>query len=189
MADSINFVRQRQRELSKQTEQDRVWFRYSLWFIGGTVGILVVLLIASLVLSWQLRTLKLRQDQLRKAVLLQEDTERSYMVFLNKLQVLTTLLKQRQKKQEAMQFFDTAFNEKILISEIAYLADDGLLSITIQAPDIFEIENIFAFLDSDPVRAKFSEVNKSELKRSATGMYQMTITASLPQEAKAGGGS
>lgn len=181
---TINFVRDRRRELSKQEVTDRLWFRYSLMAAGVVMAVALVVVGVRLFLTFRVSQVMARQTQLKQSITSQQDVERSYVIFFQKLKILSELFDQKSNKQAAIQFFGTIFGPQVLIQEINYLAEDGILSFGLQADDVFVLEQVFATLNSPAVKEQFVDVSKSELRRQADGSYQITVTVQL-RETKA----
>jgi hypothetical protein len=184
MSESINFARNRWKLVTAHVQMDLRLLKYSAGALGFSLLVLSIAALAGLGLTWQLQQTKSRQEELRRAVLLQEDVERSYVIFINKLSTLSKLLGTRSDKQAAIAFFNGRLGEKILVNDISYLAEEGVLNLTLQAPDIFAMDEVFTLLDSPTVKTAYPTINKSELKRTAQGQYLMTITVVLPKDDK-----
>lgn len=178
---TINFVRDRRRQLSKQELREQVWFRYSLMGFGVVVAVCLVAVGVRLFLGFQVRQVIARQDQLKVSLTSQEDVEKSYILFFQKLRVLKDLFNQKSNKQEAINFFGTIFGPDVLIQEINYLAEDAILSFGLRANDVFVLDRVFNTLNSTPVKEQFVAVNKSDLRRQDDGTYMMTVTVQLKE--------
>lgn len=181
MSADINFVRERQKQLSKREIQDRKILRYSQFFLGGVLLVMMVCLGGVLALRLQLQQVTDRQDELKRLVKLQEDTEKSYIVFVNKLKTLSNLFAQRSDKQEAIRFFNQVFSGLALIREIEYVMSDNSLSFGLRTNSIFEADRVFQALEAPNVKEKYPRINKSELRRNDEGAYEIGITVNLDQ--------
>src|SRR5687768_4912754 len=102
MSYTINFVRQRQKLLSKQQQQDLLALRYAGIGAGIVALVTAVVLGGRFWLQFQLDELKAQETLLKRSVLSQEEMERSYVVFANKLKVIKQLLEDRSDKKAAI---------------------------------------------------------------------------------------
>lgn len=180
MTRGINFVANRRKRLTAQQLQDEKWFKYATI---GLIGVFVVFLIVvgiRLFLMYRMNTLKDDQLNTRKAVEAQEHVEKEYNIFAHKLRALSDLFGKRQDKQEAMVYFSQVFGPQVIISGIDYSEqDDSIVSFTLTAPSIFDLENVFRILESDEVRTTYSRVHKSDLGRGESGAYTIKLTIVL----------
>lgn len=178
---SINFLKDRQKKLTKQQLLDLRAWQISAGIFG--VVILVALSMAG-VAFWQNRRLAQFQDQralLKKQVLSQEEIERSYVIFAHKLKTLRQLLDQRSDKQQAITFFSSLFGPDVAIREISYDADDSLVSFGLRSKSVFVLESVFAQLDSPQIKQQFKDLSRSELRRTNEGTYDLKVTVVLNQ--------
>jgi hypothetical protein len=182
---TINFLKDRQKRLSKQEQLDYSIWRYALMGFTGVVVVVLIVVSTNFYFQYKLRQIKADQDRLRKVVLSQEDIERSYVIFANKLKVLRELLDKRSDKREAINYFSSLFGPGVLIREIEYDADEGILSFGLRADSVFVLDRVFELLSAPELQTKFSQVTKSELGRSSEGMYDLKVTVVLVEKAQA----
>lgn len=176
MARSINFVRERQRSLSKQEQQDRKLLRRAIMALFVVGGLLVVVVGTRLgMVQWH-QSIKNQQQAAISQIQEREDVERSYTVFASKLNVVTELFGKRKEKQDALAYFSSLFDPDIIISQLSYTAEDDVLTFTIQAPSIFRMEQVFTVMQSADVNARYPNLSRDSLRRSADGAYGMQVT-------------
>ncbi|NCN51126.1 MAG: hypothetical protein GW762_03115 [Candidatus Pacebacteria bacterium] len=180
MAKGINFVANRRKRLTAQQVQDEKWFQYA---IIGVIVVFVVFLITiglRFFFLYRINALKDNQANARKAIEAQEQVEKDYNVFAHKLRALSDLFGKRQDKQEAMVYFSQVFGPQVIISGIDYSEDDNsIVSFTLTAPSVFDLENVFTVLESDEVLSKYAKVQKSDLGRGESGAYSIKLTIIL----------
>lgn len=180
MARGINFVANRRKRLTAQQKQDEKWFQYA---IIGVVSIFIVFLIVigiRFFMVYRLDQLENEQENTRMAITSQEQVEKDYNIFAHKLRALSDLFGKRQDKQEAMVYFSQVFGPQVIISGIDYSEDDdSIVSFTLTAPSVFDLENVFTVLESEEVRSTYSKVEKSSLGRGESGAYSIKLTIVL----------
>lgn len=179
MLSSINFLRDRRRRLTKQQALDRKIFKFSM--IAGGICLSIFLATLGIRLFFVLTQQQLmdREDQLLATIRSQEENERSYVIFAAKLKVLSELFESRRDKQEALQYFTTLFGPNILISDVNYDATGSVLTLGLQAKDVFTLQTIFDLLKSEDVQSQFSSIKTSDLRRNDQGSYVTNVTISL----------
>lgn len=180
MAREINFVAARRKKLTSEQKQDLVYFKYATWGVMVVVALLLVAVGVRLFAVYQVKKLTDAQASTRKAILSQEQVEKDYNVFAHKLKALSDLFGKRLDKQEAMVFFSQVFGQHIIISEIDYSAeDDDIVTFTLTAPSIFDLENVFTILEGPAVVEKYRSIVKSGLSRGSDGFYTIRLTIAL----------
>lgn len=182
MATTINFLRDRHRRLTKQQALDQKIFKITTAVGGICLALLLLTLGIRLFMAYQLQQLNNQENRLLAEVRSQEDSEKSYVIFAAKLNVLSQLFAQRRDKQEALEYFTTLFGPDVLVSDVAYDADIGVLTLGLKANNIFTLQTVFDQLRSDEVKSQFASVTASELRRDDQGSYQTTVTISLKEK-------
>ena len=81
----INFLEHHRKQVTKQQVFDRRLWKIGLGVVVGTVVIALIAVGASFWLQLQLKQLQDRQAELEKAVLFQEDAEKSMLILEKKL--------------------------------------------------------------------------------------------------------
>lgn len=179
MPDSINFVRERHRRLTKNDLTDQRIFRGTGIAFAALLVVFLGVMGVQFFFRFQLDQTVKRQDNLKLSVLSQSQIEKSYVLFANKLKALGDIFTNRTNKQQAIQFFTSLFGPQVLIQEITYEADEALLSFSLNAPNVFILQEVFTKLDAPEVRAQFASLSKSELQRQNSGNYVMNVTVEL----------
>ena len=181
MAD-INFVRQRLKKLTKLEKKDKETFKLIAISTSVLLLILAVILGYKLYLTSQLKEVESSRENFLSRIKKQEEREKSFVLFVNKLRVLSGVFQKRKDKQEAISYFSQIFGPDVIIEKIAYDAESQLLSFRLMAADIFTLEKVFELLSTQQSTQKFSSLTKSSLKRTNSGIYQMQITVVIGEE-------
>ncbi|MBT4358967.1 MAG: hypothetical protein HOD22_03375 [Candidatus Pacebacteria bacterium] len=175
MAD-INFVRQRIKKLTKIEERDQEVFRISAIITSALLLMLAVVLGYKIYLTSQLNEIKSNQNNYLSRIKKQEEREKTFVLFVNKLRVLSNIFQKRKDKQEAISYFSQIFGDDVTIERIVYDANSQLLTFRLMSADIFSLENVFELLSNQQSIEKFSSLSKSNLQRTTSGVYQMQVT-------------
>ena len=180
MARVINFVANRRKRLTSEQKRDEQWFTYALIAVSSIFVVFLLSVGVRFFFVHQLSTLEEEQRNTRLAIESQETVEKEYTVFAHKLRALSDLFGKRQDKQEAMLYFSQVFGPQVIISGIEYSeSDDSIVSFTLNAPSVFDLENVFTILESDEVKENYSKVYKSGLGRGESGAYSLKLTIVL----------
>lgn len=178
----INFVRQRLRKLTQLEKQDQKKFKLVAAVALVLFLILAVILGFKLYLVSQLREIDASQKNYLARIQKQEAQEKSFVLFVNKLRVLSDIFSKRKDKQEAISYFSQVFGPDVTIQRIAYESDSELLSFRLMAADIFTLQQVFDLLSAQQATGKFASLVKSNLQRNDNGTYQMQVTVVLGDE-------
>lgn len=179
MLTSINFVRERRKRLTESGLRDLEFFKISAIVTGAVLAIFLVSLGVRLFLINQLQQIKTEQQRYQRLVVSQDEIEKSYIIFTNKLRTLTEIFKQRRNKQAALSYFSYVFGPEVVIERIAYDAKSDLLAFGLKTNDIFELEKVTAILESEETKRQFASLTTSRLVRAVSGEYQMQVTLVL----------
>ncbi len=177
--DSINFVRERRRKLSKVEVQDRVWLRWSMIATGVVAVVVLVIVGVGFFFRWQVSQVQAQQASLKKEVASQVEVERSYVIFANKLRMIKDIVEDRADKQAAIAYFTQAFGSDGLLREINFAADKRIVDFRVQAPDVFAFQRVLQLLDSPAVRERYPKIKREELRRTGLGTYEIGVSIDL----------
>lgn len=180
---AINFVRDRRKKLTEAQEQDQIWFVRASIGLGCTLGLVLVVFGVRSYMFQQVSAVQAQQDQTRQQILAQEETERSFVIGVNKVKILTDLFQERRNKQQAIDYFSSVFGPAVLVRQISFNTAEQLLTFRLQADDVFVLEEVFQQLESDDIITQFQNVASSNLRRNDEGKYEMTVAVTLGQEA------
>lgn len=179
MSRSINFVRDRQRTLSKLEIQDRKFLRIAGAGLAIVVLLTLLVITARFYLIYQYKAITEDQAQLRSQIVAREEIERSFTIFSHKLKILTDLFGKRKEKQETLAYFSNLFGPDVIIQQLSYDASDEMLSFTLQAKNIFVLDTVIVIMNSPELEARYPDLQKNGLNRGGSGNYSMNIMIAL----------
>lgn len=177
--DTINFLRHRLKKLSQQELKDKKWLNWSLYGLSGVILVTLISVGISFGLNYQYQRLNERHNSLKQTILSQENVEKSYVIFYQKLKTLSLLLQKRANKQAGMNLMSTLLGPEVSIREINYKEDESILSFGLKAPSLNLLSAVFDRLQTPEVRQVFKTVSKSDLKRLSDGSYTIMINVTL----------
>lgn len=184
MAKSINFVGDRRKKLTTAQKKDKKILKIAINVLIIVFAIFLIVVGVRFFFVFQVRSVKDSQADVRSRILANEDVERDYILFAQKLKKLSTFFGRRKDKQEALVFFSEVFGDDVVVSGIDYSsADEDVVSFTIKAPNVFVMERVFETIESDAVRSTYPEIQKSSMRRSATGNYTVSLSVILTNQA------
>lgn len=182
MSRTINFVRERQRNLSKIEVQDSKTLRWMSIATASLVALILIVVGIRLFFVYRLKAVTDNQKQLRAAIVSKEEVEKSFTIFAYKLKTLTDLFGKRREKQEALQYFSSLFGPEVIIRQLSYSGTTEVLSFTLESQNIFVLENVFKVMSSDEIKKRYPTIKKQSLRRSDDASYGMFITIALGDE-------
>lgn len=176
---NINFLEYRVKQQSKQKEQDKRLFRIS----SITLAVACVLMVATfgfkLYNNLTLNQTEQKIADYKASILAQEQTEITYLIFVNKIKVITEIYQKRSDKQTAMNYFADSLREHADIIGMTYQEDEGGLSLQLSSRNIFQFDTAQSILDSAEMRERYQNIKKNTLSREDTGAYRMTLQLQL----------
>ncbi|MBU0579121.1 hypothetical protein KKE34_04965 [Patescibacteria group bacterium] len=178
----INFVRGRIKALTKLGQNDKKFFNIAAITTSVFLLILAGVLGFKFYFVSQLGDIQSSRENLLERIKSKEATEKSFVLFVSKLRVLSEIFSQRKDKQDVIGYFSQVFGPDVVIDRIAYDADSQLLAFGLLSKDIFTLETVFDILDSEQSKQRFSSLAKSNLQRNSGGTYRMQITIVLGKE-------
>jgi hypothetical protein len=178
----INFLRQQNQFLTKQTKRDKTIFTYV-----ALATVLVILASGSVfginfLYQRKVQAVSQKLDSTEKKIRQKKPLETDYIFFINKLKIIRELFEVRSDKQVAISFFTELFGPGVQISGINYQLEEGILSLTVTSDHVFALESAFETLADSNVTSKFKSVSKSSLTRSEDGKYNFKLTVSFAQD-------
>jgi len=181
MVNTINFLNQHRENIVERQQRERTWFRWSIGFFAFVAVLSAALVGATFFIQFRINTTQQRISAVEQQVLAQQDVEESVVILVEKLKTLAQLLEIRSDKQEALSFFTDLFGSQVLVRQIAYEADSSILSLRLETPSYFTLQNMFELLDRPETREQYPFISKSELRRSQSAAYSMAITVILDE--------
>lgn len=179
MSRTINFVRERQRNLTRMEQQDRVVFRWACIMMGALIGIVAMVVGVRLFFLYRLQAVSADQKNLRQAIVAKEEVEQSFTVFAHKLKTLTELFGKRKEKQETLEYFSNLFDENVVIRQLTYSSTTEELSFTLESKNVFVLEDVMNVMQSEEITLRYPTIKKESLSRSPDGAYGMFVSILL----------
>jgi hypothetical protein len=175
MPREINFLSERRKQLTKVEKKDTQIMK----ILAGILGMVFVFFLLSfgvqLYVDRQLFQLKAAQKVARSQIAENEEIERSFVIFVYKLTSLSNINQDRQEKNAAIDYFSTVFGDSIFIKNIEFDQKEKLLIFRLESNDVFALRKIFDTLKSEEIRQRFASINPSDLKRTITGTYEISV--------------
>jgi len=184
MLDSINFIKERRKLLTKKRYKDKKIFLFASIFFGVVVLISVVLVGINLFLTKKIDAQKKYQRQLDQVIKENQSVQLQYQLAINKLKIVSQLFGERKNKQEALDYFSSLFDSNIKISGISYNQDEKSLVFSLSIPSIFQLKDVLDTLDSDEIKDKFGNLEKSGISRGSDGGYSLGVKVYLNKRTK-----
>src|SRR5688572_18916140 len=177
MSRQINFLAERRKSLTKTEQEDRRIIRIVSIFFGTVFTVFLIVFGIRFYFDRQLFQVEAAQKNARSQILNNEATERSFVIFVYKLNALVNLTQDKQEKNQALNFFSNLFGPNVFVTQMSFLEKERILSLKIESDSIFSLREVLNLLNSPEVRVQFISVNPSDLVRTARGDYEMVITA------------
>lgn len=179
---TVNFVRKRQKELSKVEVQDQKYLKQAFYLIGAVVAVFAIAIGARIGLSLLVNNTNTQINQIKKNIANKQEIEGQYVIFMKKVDILVDLFSQRKEKQEAIAYFSSLFDSSlgVRISQLTYTQETHTLDFTLRAPSVFVIQKVFETLRSNGVRERYPTFSIQRLTRGNDGAYGLVINLPLP---------
>lgn len=179
MSREINFLRKQNRKLTELQQRDKLWLKYASFVFAGVLIISLISVGTNFYFQFQISRAHQRITELEDAIMSREDVEKSAVITSQKLKVISELFNQRQDKQLALEYFTNLFGEKVLVKDIQYKEELSILSLNIEAKDVFVIERVLTLLTSADTVSRYPLLALSDLRRDDQGVYSMDLTITL----------
>lgn len=179
---NINFFSNRVNQKEKQKKLDAKIFRISTYVLIGIALIMVGTFSFKLYNNLQINDTNKKIKAYRESILGQESTEINYLIFVNKIKVISEIYQKRSNKQEAMDYFSKTFIDKAIIVGMNYQEDQGGLILQLNSDNVFKLQEVNDTLDSPEVRQQYKNIDKSSLTRTNTGSYKLTLKLELKKD-------
>lgn len=175
----INFLTNRINQKGKQKEKDVKIFRISTYTLIALAVIMVATFAFKFWTNLQINNTDAKIKEYKASILGQEKTEISYLIFVNKIKVISEIYKKRSNKQEAMTYFSDVFGDKAEIIGMSYQEDQGGLILQLDSSNVFSLQEVNDILDSKELRQEYADLEKNALTRTDTGSYKLTLKLEL----------
>ncbi len=176
---NINFLVNRVNQKDKQKERDKKIFRLSTYVLLAIFLLMVATVTFKLINNLKINNAEKKIKEYKESILGQEETEINYLIFVNKIKVISEIYQKRSNKQEAMNYFSNAFTGKAEIIGMNYQEDQGGLVLQLNSDNVFQLQEVNEILDSDNLRQQYQNLEKSILTRTELGNYKLTLKLEL----------
>lgn len=176
---NINFFSNRVNQKGKQKKQDAKIFRISSYVLIGLVLIMIGTFIFKFYNNLQISNTNKKIKENRESILGQENVELNYLIFVNKIKVISEIYQKRSNKQEAMNYFSEAFVGKADIVGMNYQEEQGGLILQLSSDNVFKLQETNDLLDSIELRKQYQNIEKSALSRTNLGSYKLSLKLEL----------
>jgi competence CoiA-like predicted nuclease len=179
---SINFLRQRHKELTILQKSDLRYAKILGYITAGVVISSLVLFVYQFYLSSNLENIRKQQNSVKNQIASLASVEEGYLTLAQKFTEIKTLIKDKALQQHAIEYFSIVFSEQQVIMTEVNREKDDVLSFRIQAPDVFVMQKALNFLQSTEVLTAYPSLTLSNLSRQKSGMYSTTVSIRLPKD-------
>lgn len=176
---NINFLASRVKQKSKQKEQDVKIFRLSSYVLGTVCLLMVGAIAFQLINNIRITSAENKIKEYRNSILAQENVELNYLIFVNKIRVISEIYQKRSNKQEAMSYFADTFANKAEITGMNYQEEQGGLVLQLSSDNIFKFKEVNEILDGTTLREQYQKLEKNSLSRADDGSYKLTLKLEL----------
>ncbi len=176
---NINFLANRVNQKDKQKERDAKIFRISTYVLIVAAVLMVGTFSFKLYNNLKISNADKKIKEYKESILAKEETEINYLIFVNKIKVISEIYQKRSNKQEAMNDFSDTFNGKADIVGMNYQEDQGGLILQLSTDNIFKFQTVNEILDGEELRQKYQKVEKNILNRTELGNYKLTLKLEL----------
>jgi hypothetical protein len=175
----INFLSSRTRQKQKQQEKDKKIFKIASIVLGVVALILILIISLRLVINLRIKNKTETIAELKKTIVNKEDVELSYLIFVNKLNVVQEIYAARSDKQTAMNYFADLMTDVATITGMTYDEESGGLILQLDHQNVFFLEKSMDIIDSPLVTEVYKNIKKDTLARQEQGNYLLRLTIQL----------
>ncbi len=179
---NINFLANRVSQKDKQKERDVKIFKISLYVLVGIAILMVATFSFKFYNTLRVSNTEKRIQEYKNSILAQEKVEINYLIFVNKLKVISEIYLKRSNKQEAMDYFSNALSGIAEIVGMSYQEEQGGLILQISSDNVFLLQNANDILDSKELRSQYQSLEKNVLTRTENGSYKLTLKLELKKD-------
>jgi len=178
MGKEINFLGDRRKKLTKQEKEDRKILRIGSVFFGLVFALFLAVFALHFALAQQILLVQAQQKTVRDQIVVNQQLERSFVIFVKKLVALTDLYETRLDKRQAIAYLSSILAPDVFLKQITFDQRNKFLVFRVQASDIFHMQKVFGIVNNPDVIKKFDFLTTSTLERTADEKYEMNIIVS-----------
>lgn len=176
---NINFLANRVNQKGKQKEKDVKIFHISTYVLAAIAFLMIGTFSFKLFNTLLISNAEKKIAEYKNSILSQEKIEINYLIFVNKLKVISEIYQKRSNKQQAMNYFSDALGGTAEIIGMNYQEDQGGLILQVSSDNIFKLQEVNDVLNSQELRDQYQNVEKSTLTRTDLGNYKLTLKLEL----------
>lgn len=176
---NINFLANKVDQKGKQKQRDAKVFRFSTYFLIVVTLLMIGAFSFKLFNTLRINNTEKKIAEYKNSILSQEKIEINYLIFVNKLKVISEIYQKRSNKQQAMNYFSDAINNTAEITGMNYQEDQGGLTLQLSSDNIFKLKEANNILNSQELRDQYQNIEKSSLTRTNFGNYKLTLKIEL----------
>ena len=182
MSSSINFLRQRQRELTTAVVSDRKYVRWMSYILGIVVTVAAVIFGFDFFLQRSIDRVEAENTQVSAELQQHAEIESLYLQLAEKVGEIDKILTGRIEKRLVLQFFTSLFlTDELSLNEIAFESSD-VLQFTLVSTNVFTLEKALDELESPEVQNRFVSLSTTDLVRTDDGKYSMKVSVGIKKQ-------
>lgn len=117
-------------------------------------------------------------EEAKKQISALSDEEAKYLMFVEKIQLLSGIQEDRKARKEALDFLNTLLPEEDVMTRVQLDQQAKIITFAVETPDVFAFSRFLAILFSDDVKGKTAFIiNTKNVNRDGEGAY--TLNAQL----------
>ncbi len=180
MYHDINFLSKQQIQFKKRDKLDKKSF-----YVVIVLTIIVLIIFGSLWFTnnWyqnQIKQVKNNQQNLEKTIQANQNREKDYLAFYQKIQKLTELIAQRSQGTTTLindyNYFTTPTTA---IQSTSYDYYTKNLEVTLACNNVFALKQLLDLVQNETYNQKFNYVELLSLMRNSEGVYQLKVNIEL----------
>jgi Tfp pilus assembly protein PilN len=178
---TLNFLQQRRTRLAVLNKQDRYLLWGSLGFFTVVVAITLGLVIWSIILKQKAESLTETQAQNNRTLSSLADTEAQYLVFTQRLKIISELWPARGSQQQTLQFLTDISDPMVKFQNVQYEQESKQLSFSVFADDFFGVEKFLEQVRASGNQERIGNLEVTPPNRNDQGSYSFEATIVLQE--------
>jgi hypothetical protein len=176
---SVNFLRRRRQKVVRSRKLDR-----RLLEAAAVVAVIAVLVTGAVfaysqILGRQLADTARQQRAAQALVNQQAGNEAAYLLFAERLGILDGILAERGSQRRALAFLSQLTTSELTFDRINFGEEEQKLNFRVQAQNVLSVENLVARLREPDIRAQFTDLALSNIRRDETRLYSIEVQVDL----------
>ena len=176
----INFLKDRQQKIKQQKKLDRQILNYSIGAFSICMAIFISVMSYRIYLNFHLDKIQKNQEAAKDVITQHEDTEKTYRIMANKINMAKGIFNERSNKQEAINFFTSLLAETTYNEEISYL--NKKLTLILQTKNVFDLEKTIDLVSSEEITKQYPSIKRQTISRNNDGTYNLELIIDLSKK-------